>query len=170
MFGIIRNMKVARAIGRDDFATAIRYLKGGIAANGENAYDLGMLAHCHNWMGSDQEALDYGMRALAHDPCDLSMLRLVTHIYRDRGEEEQAYLYVCRALENPPEPIEDIPRYLMAVWRLLSILIPRLKKKADPDKALHNYYKKEQGWQAWAEEWKEWYENRYGGPPDETIH
>ncbi len=162
-------MKVSRAIGRDDFATAIRYLKEGIAANGENSYYLSMIAYCHHWMGSDQEALDYGLRALAHDPCDLETLQLVTRIHRDRGEDEQAYIYVCRALENPPKPLEDVPRFLMAVWRLLSIIYPRLKK-VDPDKSLHSFNKQQQDWQAWAEDWKEGYEKKYGGPPDESIH
>ncbi len=152
-------MKVARAIGRDDFATAIRYLKEGIAANGESAYYLYMIAECHENIGSDQEALDYGTRALAHDPCDLDTLQLVTRIYQDRGEDERAYLYVCRALENPPEAIEDIPRFLMAVLRVLSIIYPRLKK-VDPHKSFHNFNKRQRDWQAWAEDWKEWYEKK----------
>jgi tetratricopeptide (TPR) repeat protein len=169
VFGFIRNMKVARAIGRDDFATAIRYLKEGIAADGESAYYLYMIAECHENIGSDQEALDYGTRALAHDPCDLDTLQLVTRIYQDRGEDDRAYLYVCRALENPPEPLEDVPRFFMAVWRLLSIIFPRLKT-ADPVKAIHSYNKEQQDWQAWAEDWKEGYEKKYGGPPGESIH
>lgn len=162
-------MKFNRAFGRGDYPTAIRYLEEGMAAKGENAYDLFFLALCHDRMGSDQEALDYGMRALAHDPCDFFTLQLVTRIHRDRGEDERAYIYVCRALENPPKPLEDVPRFLMAVWRVLSILIPRLKK-VDPDRSLHNFNKQQQDWKAWAEEWKEWYENKYGGPPDELIH
>ena len=122
-------MKVARAVGRSDYATAIRCLHEGMAANGENTHDLGMIAYCYHWMGSDQEALDYGTRVLVRDPCDPDMLRLVAHIYQNRGDDERAYLYLCRALENPPKPLEDIPRFFMAVWRVLSILIPRLKKK-----------------------------------------
>ncbi len=121
-------MKFNRAFGRGDYPTALRYLEEGMAAKGENAYDLFFLALCHENMGFDQEALDYGTRALAHDPCDLETLQLVTRIHRDRGEDERAYLYVCRALENPPKPLEDIPRFFMAVWRVLSIIYPRLKK------------------------------------------
>ena len=160
MFGIIRNMKVARAIGRSDYPTAIGYLHEGMAANGENTHDLAMIAYCHHWMGSDQEALDYGTRVLVRDPCDPDMLRLVAYIYRDRGDDERTYLYVCRALENPAKPLEDIPRFFMAVWRLLSIFIPRLKTKTDPDKSLHSFNKRQQDWQAWAEDWKEWYEKK----------
>ena len=162
-------MKFARAMGRSDYPTAIRYLEEGMAAKGENAYHLFFLALCHENMGFDQEALDYGTRALAHDPCDLETLQLVTRIHRDRGEDQRAYLYVCRALENPPKPFEENPRFVVAMWRVLSIIYPRLKK-VDPDKAIHSINKRQQDWQAWAEEWKEWYENRYGGPPDETIH
>ncbi len=162
-------MKAVRAMGRGDLPTAIRYLKEGMAAKGENAFDLFVVAWCHDRMGSDQEALDYGTRALAHDPCDLGTLQLVTRIYQDRGEEERAYIYVCRALESPPKPSEINPRFLMAVWRLFFIFNPRIKR-ADPNKLIHNYYKKEQDWQAWAEDWKEGYEKKYGGPPDESIH
>ncbi|MCH7635416.1 MAG: hypothetical protein IIA36_12115 [Proteobacteria bacterium] len=169
MFGIIRDMKVARAIGRSDYPTAIRYLHEGMAANGENTYDLAMIAHCHHWMGSDQEALDYGTRVLVRDPCDSDMLRLVARIYQDRGDDERAYLYVCRALENPPKPLEDIPRFFMAVLRVLSIIFPRLRK-VDTDKSLHSFNKRQRDWQAWAEEWKEWYEKKYGGPPEDSIH
>ncbi len=140
-----------------------------MAAKGENAYHLFFLALCHENMGFDQEALDYGTRALAHDPCDLETLQLVTRIHRDRGEDQRAYLYVCRALVNPPKPFEENPRFVVAMWRVLSIIFPRLKT-TDPDKAIHSINKRQQDWQAWAEEWKEWYENRYGGPPDETIH
>ncbi len=153
-------MKFSRAVGRSDYPTAIRCMKKGIAADGENSYYLSMIAYCHHWMGSDQEALDYGTRALAHDPCDPDMLRLVAHIYQDRGDDEQAYSYVCRALENPPKPLEDIPRFFMVGWRLLSIFIPRLKTKTDPDKSLHSFNKRQQDWQAWAEDWKEWYEKK----------
>ena len=162
-------MKVARAVGRSDYATAIRCLHEGMAANGENTHDLGMIAYCYHWMGSDQEALDYGTRVLVRDPCDPDMLRLVAHIYQNRGDDERAYLYLCRALENPPKPLEDIPRFFMAVWRVLSILIPRLKKKADPDKSLHRFNIRQQDWQASAEDWKEWYEKKYGGPPEDSI-
>ena len=163
-------MKFNRAVGRGDYLTAIRCMKKGIAADGESAYYLYMIAECHENIGLDQEALDYGTRALAHDPCDLDTLQLVTRIHRDRGEDEQAYIYLCRALENPPKPLEDVPRFFMAVWRVLSILIPRLKKKVDLDKSLHNFNKRRRDWQAWAEDWKEGYENKYGGPPDESIH
>ena len=152
-------MKFNRAVGRSDYPTAIRCMKKGIAADGENSYYLSMIAYCHHWMGSDQEALDYGTRVLVRDPCDPEMLRLVARIHRDRGDDERAYIYVCRALENPPKPLEDVPRFFMAVWRLLSILIPRLKK-VDPDKSLHSFNKRQQDWQAWAEDWKERYEKK----------
>ncbi len=168
MFGIIRDMKVSRAIGRSDYPTALRYLHEGMAAKGESTYYLSMIAYCHHWMGSDQEALDYGLRALAHDPCDLETLQLVTRIHRDRGEDERAYVYVCRALENPPKPLEDAPRFFIAVLRVLSIIFPRLRK-VDTDKSFHNFNKRQQDWQAWAEDWKEWYEKKFGGPPDESI-
>ncbi|MCH8096938.1 MAG: hypothetical protein IID53_07655 [Proteobacteria bacterium] len=152
-------MKFNRAVGRSDYPTAIRCMKKGIAADGENSYYLSMIAYCHHWMGSDQEALDYGTRALARDPCDPDMLRLVAHIYQDRGDDERAYIYVCRALENPPKPLEDVPRFFMAVWRVLSIIFPRLKK-VDPDKSFHNFNKRRRDWQASAEDWKERYEKK----------
>ncbi len=162
-------MKVTRAAGRGDFPTAIRYLKEGIAAKGENAYDLGMIAHCHYRMGSVQEALEYGERALEHDPCDMDALKLVARIYQDRGEDQRAYICVCRALENPPKPIEDTPRFIVAVGRALSIIFPRLKRVV-LNKEIQSFNKDRQDWLALAEEWKEWYENKYGGPPDEPIH
>ena len=160
MFGFIREIKFTRAVGRGDYPTAIRYLHEGMAANGESIYYLSLIAHFNHQMGSDQEALDYGTRVLVRDPCDSHMLRLVAHIYQDRGDDERTYLYVCRALENPPKPLEDIPRFFMAGWRLLSIFIPRLKTKTDPDKSLHSFNKRQQDWQAWAEDWKEWYEKK----------
>ncbi len=169
MFGFIRKIKAVRAMGRGDLPTAIRYLKEGMAAKGENAFDLFVVAWCHDHMGSDQEALDYGTRALAHDPCDLDTLQLVTRIYQDRGEDERAYLYVCRALESPSDVVVDFPRLLVAVWRVLFTFIPRVKG-ADPNKLIHSVNKKRHDWQAWAEDWKEGYENKYGGPPDEPIH
>ena len=156
-------MRASKAIGSKNYDVVIEVFKKRIEINEADSEALSMLAHCYEWKGDKETALEYANKQLSQNPKDFYMLLLVARYWFEKNNEDQTYNYACRALENVPraEP-EDIPKALYFILKLLSVFkkfrrLPSLAKKGDLNFKKH--YKESIQW-AW--QYKQWYEKNHG--------
>ena len=167
---ISEDVIAARAVGSQDYDTAIAIYKKKLAADAKDSFSLSMIAHCYEWKKDMETAIGYANKVLVEDPTDFSMLLLAARYWSGIEDIDRTYHYACRALDNPPEAIPEIPKWVLRIFRVFSI-IPKFRnfdKKAKQDLARLN--KEDKDNMEWAEEYKRWYEAKYGPGAKKSLH
>ena len=115
-------MRASQAVGSKNYDAAIEIYKKAIETDPADYFALSMLAHCYEWKGDGETALNYANKQLAQYPKDFYTLILAARCWAKKDNEDQTYNYVCRALENVPraEP-EDIPKITYLIFKVCSI-------------------------------------------------
>ena len=102
--------RVARLIGRKEFAAAVQTLEDCAARDPCDVATLELLAQCHRWSGSDERAIEVAGRTLTVDPNSFGSLKLLSEMLAGRGDHDRAIEYVHRGLERYPEEMTPPPR------------------------------------------------------------
>lgn len=154
-------MTASRAIGTKNYDTAIDAYKRLIDENKDDYHAIGMLAFCYEWKGDIAQAIIYADKFLSRFPSDLQMLLLSARYWAQSGDEERAYQFVNRALENSDEKTHEIPRWPFKLLKPLSIFFKKLRgleEKAERGEQINRKYREDQ--LNWAKEYKTWYESK----------
>lgn len=154
-------MKVAPLIGRRDFDGAVKVLEGELDGTSEDIPYLEMIAQCHWEAGSEEKAIETAKKALALDPSNFEMPMMLSQIFAEHEDHEQAINYVKIGLNNfPSEPIPAPPSWAFSALKLagkFSARWKRIHEAANQD--LQDPDKDRREWQSWAHEYQTWYED-----------
>ena len=150
-------IKASKAIGAGNYDAAIAAYKRILEEKKDDPFALSMLAFCYEWKGQSGRAILYADKVLARFPDNFDML-LISARYWSESDDERAYQFVCRALENTAQAASDFPRWLLWLMKPLAIFkkYRGLEEKARGDATAHKKYKEEH--LNWAREYKAWYE------------
>ena len=124
------------------------------------SYFLEMIAKCYEWKGEPEKAIEYAEKKLAIEPNDFEMLMLYARYWNNKEDDEMTYKYVCRVVENPPEPFEGIPDWGFRLLKPFELFLKRFKgieAKARKDFSDDEINREEN--LKWAGDFKEWYES-----------
>jgi len=154
-------MKVAPLIGRRDYDKALRILEGELAGTSDDAAYLEMIANCHLWTGNEEKAIETAKKVMVLDPNNFEMPRMLSQIFVNRGDHEQAAVYVRNGVDNfPSEPTPPPPSWMLSVLRLAARFSARWKRiEETTNKELREPDKDRREWRAWANDYLTWYEN-----------
>lgn len=156
-------MKVAPLIGRGDYDGAVRVLEGELAGTPEDIPYLELIAQFHLQAGSEGKAIEAAKKVVALDSENFEMPRMLSQIFAEHEDHEQAVDYVKIGLKNfPSELTPTPPSWAFSALKLagkFSARWKRIHQAAIEDLQDPNKDKKE--WQAWAKEYLEWYEANF---------
>jgi tetratricopeptide (TPR) repeat protein len=166
------SFELSRLIGRRDYSGAIRYLDDYLLKFPDDVVGRTFLAQCHLWAGSRQSAIDAALTALKLRPNDFDALRLLSEIYAEANEYDQAAAMIRRGLENYPEPTKGISPGVARVLRLiLPLLSQRLRSRIEKDlPLLQDPNVTTRRWYSWANEYLRWYDEQTGGRSAPILH
>ena len=154
------HMKIAPLVGRKDFEGALRILEGELTGTDEDKPYIEMVAHCHLWSGNQEKAIEMAKKALALNPSSFEMPRMLSQIYAEREDHEQAIKYVKNGLSNyPSEDLPAPPKWAFSLLKLAGIFSARWKRVEEATKEdLRDPDKDRREWQAWAKDYLAWYD------------
>lgn len=164
------DLKASSAIGKGDYETAIEIYKNKLEDDEKDYFALTMLANCYEWKEDMEKAIEYANKVLVTNPTDFSMLFLAARYWSSLKDIDRTYHYACRAVENPPEVLPEIPRWIFWFFKPLSIF-PRfrnLEERMKKDVAKHKLRGMDD--LKWAKKYKKWYEVKYGTGDEKSIH
>ncbi len=152
-------MKVAPLVGRRDFEGALRILEGEITGTAEDKLYLEMIALCHLEAGNQEKAIEAAKKALELNPSSFEMPRMLSQIFAEREDHEQAAEYVRIGLSNyPAEDLPTLPKWSFALLKLAGKFSARWKRVEEAAKEdLRDPEKDRRDWQAWAKEYLAWH-------------
>ncbi|MEQ8823753.1 MAG: tetratricopeptide repeat protein [Filomicrobium sp.] len=156
--------RLAYHIGRQEFDAAIDHLRSNLNDDGSDAAALEMIAQCHFWAGRSAKAVAVAHEALDHDPDLFAVHALLANLYAENGEHSNAATHARRGLECYPEPLPEVPAFLIWTYRVLSSLLPRFRD-ADPRAVLKQQELEHSEWYRWANAYLDWYDSTY----DESL-
>ena len=155
------NKRAVAAIATRQYGIAIDIYKKRVEANAADTEALLFLAHCYEWNGEIELALQYANKCLAQDPTEFQMLLLVARCWCEKKNDEQTYNYVCRAIENVPysEP-EESPKIFYLILKCLSVFKRFRGIEARARKGMLKWRKDHKESVQWALNYKRWYESK----------
>jgi len=153
-------MKIAPFIGRQDYEGALQLLEGELAGTADDSPYLEMIAHCHWLAGNDEKAIETAKEALELDPNNFEMPKILSQIYAEHEEHEQAVAYVKIGLRNyKSDSLPAVPRWVFGAMKLAAKYSARWKHVEEAAKEdLGDPNKDSREWCAWANEYLLWYE------------
>ncbi len=172
MFGFsIHTMRAAAAIGRRDFREAIRRYEKHLESNAGDPFTRHMIGQCYEWLGDDEQAIEWATRALAMEADFVPTLELLTRCYARQGDHDRAYRCARRVLRVPvPEP-PSLPGWMTGIFRPFRLIRKRRKIEdhAPVQSAANRIARQHAEAQAHARAYTAWYEaNREHLPPPGT--
>ena len=145
--------------GRKDYEGALQFLEGELTGTNEDLPYLQMIAHYQLWAGNKEKAIVTAKKALLIDPKGFDMPKMLSVIYAERENHEEAIKFVKIAVQNyKPERAYEIPGWLISGLKLtgkFSSRLSQIEKAAKEDFEDPNKARRE--WRAWAEEYMAWY-------------
>jgi tetratricopeptide (TPR) repeat protein len=156
-------LDATRALRDNDYDKAIAIYKKGLAENEKETALAKGIAQCYGWKGDLDSAMEYADMVLALEPNDHEMLMLSARYWSDKEDLDMTYKFVCRILENPPEQIEKVSRWVFGVIKPLSLVLKNFRGIEEKSKrAFEDAKRKREARLKWARDFKEWYERSLG--------
>lgn len=152
-----------KALRDDDYDTAIDIYKKEQQKNNKETYAVSIkgIAQCYEWKGDLENAIEYANKMLSLDPNDSEMLMLAARYWFNNQNEEMTYKYVCKVIANPPEPIEQIPKWTFWIIKPFSLFFKNLRKiEKKSESIFSDHEQKNKERVKWAMEYKNWYESK----------
>ena len=152
-------MEATKALRDKDYDKAIAIYKKGLGGDEKDAPLIKNIAQCYSWKGDLDGAKGYAEMVLAVEPNDHEMLMILARYWAGKEDLEMTYKLVCRVLENPPEQIEKVSRWVFGIIKPLSLFSKNLKGVEEKSKrAFEEAKRKSEARIKWARDFKEWYE------------
>jgi tetratricopeptide (TPR) repeat protein len=147
-------------VGRKDYEGALRILEGELTGTDDDKPYIEMVAHCHLWSGNKEKAIETAKKALALNPASFEMPRMLSQIYAEREDHEQAIKYVKNGLINyPSEDLPAPPKWAFSLLKLAGKFSARWKHVEEATKEdFRDQDKARREWQVWAIEYLAWYD------------
>ena len=166
------SIKLSTYVGRHDFLGAIRYLNEYLAKYPDDVGGWTFLAQCHAWAGSRSLAIDASLAALRVSPNEFDALRMLSEMYAEANECDQAVAFIRRALEHFPRPTTGISPRAVRAFRVIAPVLPkRLRASIEADlRKLQDPNDGNRRWYAWAKEYLRWYDQQMGGNSAPVLH
>jgi len=91
------------------------------------------------------------------------MLMLAARYWSKMDDDDRTYHYVCRIVENPPEPFPVIPKWLFWIVKPFSLIFKGLRniEETSINDVAENEKNKDKSIK-WAKDFKDWYESKHG--------
>ena len=162
-------IRFARMIGREEFDDAIDYLRAGLKGNKSDLASIEMIAHCHHWAGRKEETIVVCREALGLDPNSFDMHVMLSQLFAENGEHDDAAIHARKGLECYPEPLPEIPGFMLSAFNALGRFVPSIRN-FPPDAALQKIETWRAEWFGWAKRYLSWYEVTFGETAKPTEH
>jgi tetratricopeptide (TPR) repeat protein len=151
----------SRMIGRQEFDKAIDYLRSNLKNDASDMSSLEMIAHCHQWAGRPDKAIEACRKALVWDAASFDMHSMLSQLLAEKGEHEAAAVHALKGLECYPEPLPEVPRFMTSAFQILSRFFPSFRG-IDVNNALRSIEDEHAEWFDWAKKYLKWYDVTYG--------
>jgi tetratricopeptide (TPR) repeat protein len=153
-------MRVAPLIGRKDYEGALRILEGEITGTAEDMLYLEIIVFCHLETGNQEKAIETAKKALALNPTSFEMPKMLSQLFAEREDHEQAVKYVKIGLSNYPTEVPPVPpNWACGLLKLAGKFSPRWKRVEEATKDdFRDPDKDRREWQVWAQEYLTWYD------------
>lgn len=163
--------RVSRSIGRKDFPEAVRTLEEHVAGNPSDTAALGLLAQCHRWSGSDEQAIEVAESVLSADPHNFSSLRLLSEVLAARGEHQRAADYARRGLEEYPEEMVPVVPFIFSLAKVaLRIFRPGRPLSTEEFEPWKQINEENRRWFQWAKQYLAWFDRSTGNATLPAVH
>ena len=152
-----------KAIRDSDYDTAITIYKKEERENNKDTYAVSIkaIAQCYAWKGDLENAFKYANKMLILDQNDSEMLLLAARYWYDKQNEEMTYKYVCKVIKNPPDSIEQIPKWTIWIIKPFSLFFKNLRNiERKFISIVSDHEQKNKEWVKWAMDYKNWYESK----------
>jgi len=153
-------IKSQRMVKRSDYEGAAQILEAELTGTNEDLAYLEAIAHYQLWAGNEEEAILTAKKALLIDHHSFDMPKILSVIYANHENHEEAIKFVKIAVQNyKPESPYAIPGWVMNGLKLggkFSARLRQIEKAAKEDFEDPNKSRRE--WRAWAEEYMNWYD------------
>ncbi len=157
---------------RKDYAEAARQYQEVLALEGDNSFELSLVASYLEHECKDDEALEAAQRVFELDADDYTALKTVARICAKRGEYHRAKDYTVRSLRNLPDlSSSKIFYFLYLLLKFVSVVpglrnrlnLNELNKLQNPDLYTHE-------WREWACHYLDWYSKEFEGNDSQVVH
>jgi tetratricopeptide (TPR) repeat protein len=150
--------------GRKDYKGASDILEAELTGTSEDLPYLEAIAHYQWWAGHEEKAIVTAKKGLLMDPKGFDMPKMLSVIYAERENHEEAIKFVRIAVHNyKPESVSELPGWVFSGLKLVGKFSARfrhIEKAAKED--LSDLNKSSREWRSWAEEYMEWYNEAMG--------
>jgi tetratricopeptide (TPR) repeat protein len=157
-------IKSQMKVRQKDFEEASRILEAELTGTNEDLQYLEAIAHYQWWAGNEEKAILTAKKALLIDPHGFDMAKMLSVIYAERENHDEAIKFVKIAVQNyQPENPYVIPGWVSSCLKLggkFSARLRQIEKTAEED--LEDPNKGRREWRAWAEEYMSWYDETIG--------
>ena len=108
-----------------------------------------------------EKALEYANKVLDLQPTDYEMIMLAARYWSSLNDVDKTYYYACRAVENYPQSIPELPDFAYWILKIFTIFpkLRNLDKEARKSFAKHKNRRLQD--LKWAHDFIKWYEAKY---------
>jgi len=151
-------------VRRKDYEKASEILEADLTGTNDDLPYLQAIAHYQWWAGNDEKAIITAKKALLIDPKGFDIAKMLSVIYAERENHEEAIKFVRIAVQNfEPENPYKIPRWASSGLKLAGKFSTRFKQIEEAAKEdIEDPNKDRREWRAWAEEYMAWYDEAMG--------
>lgn len=152
------SLALAIAIGRKDYAEAIRLLRSGLTGASSDAEQLALVAHCHWWSGEEGKAIEVASEALKFNANCFEAHRVLSSLHAKRQDHRLGILHAQKAIRvfQATPQVPNWVGWLTSVLALLAILVRGRTAAAVVRRKGSNMDANGQAWLEWAREYVSW--------------
>lgn len=158
----IKDLKIARLIGKGDFDRAIEILTRSLKNSESDVFTLETIAMCHQSAGRVELAIQAAYKAYELDSTSFGAVSKLGELHASLGRHHEAIQFVRAGLAIPQQQIPPTPKFVLKIFNALARVFPRLKGSLrEAEMIANNPDMIHQPWLDWAHKYVEWYENTY---------
>ena len=160
----LTELRAQQAIKNGRYADAISLLCSKLEKYPQDAVFLALLAHCYEWNGEFQLAIDAADSTLKILPDYPEMLILAARCSNALSDNKRTYGYVCQLLDHPVQSITRPPNWTVRLFRPIEKLISRRGVSADVIDAISDMNRHRIKDYEWATRFRTEFEQNKRGP------
>ena len=164
--------KAGWSVYRKDYAEAVRHYKEALALDGDDSFELSLVAQYLEHEQKDDEAMEFAQRALKLDPDDYAALKTAARISTKRGQYHEAKDYIVRSLGNLPDLSASRLFHFLGLLAKFVSAVPGVRNRVNRDE-IHKVQNPElytHEWREWACQFLDWYSKEFGTQNGSIVH